>query len=409
MFRLPYIQTVLYAMICLFLVVMMIAFPNEAYSSSLRGLKIWWDVVFPALLPFFITAEILIGFGVVHFLGVLLEPIMRPLFRVPGVGGFILSMSLASGNPMGSKLTVRLRQQGLVSRAEGERLISLTGTSGPLFMFGAVAVGFFHNVTLGIIIASAHYLGAIGVGCIMRFYRSNDEESKTKEKSAQRNLLHRAFHAMHRVRIADKRGFGELLGDAVSSSIQTLLLIGGFIILFSVLYHLLGMVQIDSIVSSFFSILLTLIGIPHELSIALVAGMFEITLGTKFVSEAAEHVPLVHQVAIAGAIIAWSGLSIHAQVLSFLSKTDLRYAPYFYSRLIHMILAAVFTYLLWEPFERCMLNQTSPAFRWSLRLQAVDWNPSSFYLLACLLSAMILTVSGILLWLSKRWAGRSIR
>ena len=38
--------------------------------------------------------------GVVHFLGVLLEPLMRPLFNVPGVGAFALSMGLAAGYPM---------------------------------------------------------------------------------------------------------------------------------------------------------------------------------------------------------------------------------------------------------------------------------------------------------------------
>lgn len=34
----------------------------------------------------FIVSEMLIGFGVVKFIGILLEPFMRPLFRVPGVG-----------------------------------------------------------------------------------------------------------------------------------------------------------------------------------------------------------------------------------------------------------------------------------------------------------------------------------
>ena len=33
----------------------------------------WWEVVFPSLLPFFILSELLIGFGVVKFVGLLLE------------------------------------------------------------------------------------------------------------------------------------------------------------------------------------------------------------------------------------------------------------------------------------------------------------------------------------------------
>lgn len=44
-------------------------FPQHSLDASLRGLSIWWDVVFPSLLPFFIISELLIAFGVVSFLG----------------------------------------------------------------------------------------------------------------------------------------------------------------------------------------------------------------------------------------------------------------------------------------------------------------------------------------------------
>src|SRR5690606_20304655 len=116
----------------LFLVVSLVLYPETAFNSSLEGLQIWWEVVFPALLPFFIASEILMGFGVVHFLGVLLEPFMRPVFRVPGPGAFVMAMGLASGYPIGAKLTSRLREQGLITRSEGERLVSFTNTADPL-------------------------------------------------------------------------------------------------------------------------------------------------------------------------------------------------------------------------------------------------------------------------------------
>ncbi len=68
---------------------------------------------------------------------------MRPLFRVPGVGGFVWAMGLASGNPAGAKLTARLRKENKVNRIEAERLVSFTNSANPLFIFGAIAVGFF--------------------------------------------------------------------------------------------------------------------------------------------------------------------------------------------------------------------------------------------------------------------------
>ena len=76
-----------------FITVSMVQYPKESFDSAIMGLNLWWNVVFPALLPFFILSEILMGLGVVHFIGVLLEPLMRPLFNVPGVGALELSTS----------------------------------------------------------------------------------------------------------------------------------------------------------------------------------------------------------------------------------------------------------------------------------------------------------------------------
>lgn len=156
-------------------------FSEGIFEASLRGLTMWWEIVFPSLLPFFIVSEMLIGFGVVKFIGVLLEPLMRPLFRVPGVGGFVWAMGMASGFPAGAKLSARLRQEGQLTQIEAERLASFTNSSNPLFIFGAVAVGFFHNPQLGVILALAHYLGNICVGLMMRFY-GNETPDRKKER-----------------------------------------------------------------------------------------------------------------------------------------------------------------------------------------------------------------------------------
>ncbi len=102
----------------------MVLYPEEAFSAAVKGLDVWWNIVFPALLPFFIGSEILMGLGVVHFMGVLLEPLMRPLFRIPGAGSFAVAMGLASGFPIGAILTTKMRLKNLVTRYEGERLMS---------------------------------------------------------------------------------------------------------------------------------------------------------------------------------------------------------------------------------------------------------------------------------------------
>lgn len=72
-----------------------------------------------------------------------MEPLMRPLFRVPGTGGFVWAMGLASGYPAGAKLTARLWKDKRITTIEAERLVAFTNSSNPLFLFGAIAIGFF--------------------------------------------------------------------------------------------------------------------------------------------------------------------------------------------------------------------------------------------------------------------------
>ncbi|HZH61912.1 MAG TPA: sporulation integral membrane protein YlbJ, partial [Metabacillus sp.] len=258
--------------------------PKESLDASLRGLTIWWEVVFPSLLPFFIVSELLIGFGVVKFIGVLLEPLMRPIFRVPGIGGFVWAMGMASGNPAGAKLTARMRQEKQLTSIQAERLVSFTSSSNPLFIFGAVAVGFFDKPSLGILLASAHYLGNLCVGLTMRFYGKSDETFDSEKKRTFPSLA-QAFKELHLTRIKQTRPLGKMLGDAVISSIQTLLMIGGFIILFSVFNKILAIIHVTQLIGLIFSSALALFHIASDLSVPLITGIFEITLGNQLVSE----------------------------------------------------------------------------------------------------------------------------
>jgi nucleoside recognition membrane protein YjiH len=116
----------------LLLTMALIAYSETGYRAAVSGLRLFFDVVLPSLLPFFLLSELLLALGVVHFLGEWLEPIMRPVFNVPGVGSFVFSMGLAAGYPMDAVLTAKLRRQNLCTRAEGERLLAFTNSADPV-------------------------------------------------------------------------------------------------------------------------------------------------------------------------------------------------------------------------------------------------------------------------------------
>ncbi|USK35579.1 sporulation integral membrane protein YlbJ [Bacillus sp. F19] len=323
----------------------MIISPKVSFTASKAGLELWWGIVFPSLLPFFILSHLLIGFGIVRFIGVLLEPVMRPLFKVPGIGGFVWAMGWASGSPAGAKLTAEMRKKNQLTALEAERLVSFTNSSNPLFIFGAVAIGFFNNQALGLLLAAAHYSGNLAVGLTMRFHgREQADPSKTGYK---RPSIREAFRQMHQTRIDDTRPFGKMLGDAVLSSIQTLLMVGGFIILFSVLNKLLSLISITDFIALAFSLLLAFFQLSAELSIPLVSGMFEMTLGSQLASAA--DADLLQKAIVTSFLLGFSGLSIQAQVASILAETDIRFQPFFIARILQGGYAACFAWIFWKP------------------------------------------------------------
>jgi sporulation integral membrane protein YlbJ len=365
------LKTIFLAVFIVGLTLAIILNPKESLEASIRGLTIWWEVVFPSLLPFFIVSELLIGFGVVKFIGVLLEPLMRPIFRVPGVGGFVWAMGMASGNPAGAKLTARLRIEKQITAIQAERLVSFTSSSNPLFIFGAVAVGFFNNASLGILLAAAHYLGNLCVGLTMRFYGGSEKTQTFEKKNISFPSIKVAFRELHSTRISESRPIGKMLGDAVVSSIQTLLMIGGFIILFSVFNKVLALMQITDMIASVFTVILALLHIATDLSRPLIAGIFEITLGNQLVSESTAD--LLDKVMIASFILAFGGLSIQAQVASILADTDIRFKPFFSARILQGIYSSIFAFLLFKPLYLNLQSNQSTELPVFIISNSPDW------------------------------------
>ncbi|WZL75021.1 sporulation integral membrane protein YlbJ [Clostridiaceae bacterium 35-E11] len=357
-------------LIVCFLVFNIIRYPQQTFDAAKAGVDTWFSVVLPALLPFFIGAELLIKLGVVHFIGILLEPIVRPIFNVPGQGSFILAMSVTSGYPMGVKLVTQLRNEGVFHKIEAQRLISFCSTSGPLFMIGAVAIGMFHNPQLGSIIAFSHYLGAIATGVIFRFYKF--KHKSLNHYPSKKKYFSRAFSEMFRSIQSNEKSLGDLLGTSVKNSIETLLVIGGFIILFSVIIQLLTLIGFIDVIAMFLENFLLHFDIKKAAYPAIISGIFEVTIGCKLLSEIPK-IPFIQQAIFGTMLISWSGFSIHAQAASFIAKTDLSVGIYLFSKLLHAILSSIFVVLI-LPVSTFIFNfihvpvfsnNTSPAIKFS--------------------------------------------
>ena len=309
----------------------MFIYPQEVLSSAGGGLSLWWCFVLPALLPFFILSELLMAAGFVHFLGILLEAFMRPLFRLPGKAAFVVAMGYTSGFPMGAVLTARLRQAGEITREEGERLLAFTNNPSPGFMFGAVASGMLGKPTLGILLASSVYLANLIVGFLFRFYRVTPGSQQPMHLPS----FKRAWQEMKNAQTRDNRAFGQILGDAIRQSTTTVLMVAGFMAFFSVILRLLNTWHITLFVATLSHSVIRIVEIP--VFQAFFNGLFEMTLGCQETIQALSS--LHQQVALLALLMGWGGLSVFAQVAGLISGTDLRFSSFVIARALQAIIA----------------------------------------------------------------------
>lgn len=346
--------TFLIGIAAIFTVVSVLIYPSQALHASTQGLRIWWNIVFPALLPFFILCDIVIAYGIAHALGVLLDPLLRRLFRLPGIAGWSLISGALAGSPAGVEAVVKLRQAGRIDQLAGERITMLSHFANPIFMITIVAVAFLQRPELALFICMVHYMSALGCAIMFRNYLlpKNFIVDESMKAPAQ-TIWTKVIVAIHEARQQDQRSFGQLLGDAVSSSLQKLMMIGGTIMMFSVLLELVSVTGI----SGLFVTIIQSFAQPHSHSMlvngvnSFISGITEVHIGINSVTQL-EHVSIVWKTAALCGMIGWGGLSVHMQVRALLHTTDIRYTPFLRARLVQSILSMLLVFLLWQPYHR---------------------------------------------------------
>ncbi|GAB6173641.1 hypothetical protein JCM15765_31190 [Paradesulfitobacterium aromaticivorans] len=358
------------ALVLFFLAFAMFYYPQEVVTAATTGLSLWWRFVLPALFPFFILSELLMGQGFVHFLGVLLEPLMRPLFRLPGKASFVLAMAHTSGMPMGAILTARLRQRGEITREEGERLLAFTSNPSPGFMLGAVAAGMLGQPVLGAVLAGSVYSANLIVGLIFRFYRPQD----VSRPQGQQITLSRAWQEMKKAQEEDARPLGQVIGDAITQSGKTILTVGGFIVFFSVIIHLLSVWHVTDILAFLLEPLLGTF-VPAAGVKALLEGLLETTIGCRSAISAFPN--LNQQIAALAFVMGWGGLSVFFQVMSFTSLTDLRFSPFVIGRTLQGLFALILSQFLLKlvdiPAQTAVPASFTTRDFWLMSWYSLEW------------------------------------
>ncbi len=321
--------------IFLLFTICLILFSNSNLSAAKSGLLLWANSVIPSLFPFFVATELLSHTNIVDILGKLLNKVMKPLFNVRGEGSFALIMGIISGYPIGAKIAAQFRENNVCTKEECERLLSFTNNSGPLFIIGTVGISMFGNSAIGILLFITHILACISVGILFRFWKYNSNSLKNndlntyKRKKKNNNL--------------NFSSLGEIIGNSITNSISTIMMIGGFVVLFSVIISILKSSKIIDVLSIFLLPLFNILHIPTSFISPLLTGIFEITNGINVISNIPMKMISIN-IIFTSFLLGFGGISILLQVFSVISKTDLSIKPYVIGKLLQGIFAAIYTY-----------------------------------------------------------------
>ena len=308
----------------LFITFQLLISSKSIFDSVLFSFNIWKNSIFPSLFPFFVLSDVLVNYGFVELTGNLFKPIIYKLFKVKGEAAYIFIMSMLSGFPSSAKYIRELYFNKKIDENEGTKILMFTHFSNPLFILGTISISFLNNKQVGILVLLCHYITNIIIGIIFKNYcPSKNENIKFSLKDS--------LSAMTKYQLNNKKTFGNIFNHAITTSIDTLLLILGTMTTFLI---------ITTIIDNNLNI--------NDLCQAILNGLIEMTQGLKYVSLL--NVSLKIKAIISTILISFGGICVHLQIISILSDTKIKYLPFLLSRIIHSVISGFLVYILFDFF-----------------------------------------------------------
>ena len=311
--------------ICFFILCLVIN-PQRYIESIFSGMVLFVKNVAPALFPFFFFTKLLTGLGMANSLGKALKRPISKLYNAPGESGYILVMSLISGYPIGAKLISDFYENGNFSVENCKKVSSFTSTSGPLFVVGTVGTLMFTSPKAGYVLFLCHALGALINGLLYRGRKSVA-----------------GISAMPTAETDDK-----LLNNSITSSILSVLIVGGYIAIFSMIIDIAMDIKLVDALAFLLEKPLSLFGIPSEVASATVISMIEITRGCQAFAQSGVDIKII--LPFVAGLLSFGGLSITFQSLTFLKNCKIKTHFYFLTKLTQAIITFLISLVLVQLF-----------------------------------------------------------
>jgi hypothetical protein len=319
-------------------------YPTETLHASKEGLLLWWERIVPAMLPMLILCDALMHVGIFRYLGTKLAPLLHTVYALPAQTGWALVTGFAFGSPMGSKITATLRRQGNITREEGNRLLAMSDLCSPLWIVSVIGTASWNAPMIGVGIIALHITSAWCAGTVCNTIM------RLRSKPQPRPITPPDVSAV-------SPPIGTLLTTSIHEACGALLLIGGWMIVGSVVLTMIETFAHDTV-----------------RNLSWLYGIIDLNLSAFSLPPwTLPQAPNVTWAMCMGAMLAWGGLSLHAQVHAMLRGTDLLYSAFVLGRLVHVAISVPLTALCWPLFTASLPN--TPMLFASANALDTMWTP----------------------------------
>lgn len=258
---------------------LLLAFPALAVEGASAGLLLWFNVVLPTLAPFMICTRMVSVLGAERLLIRPFYPLIHGILGFSEPGSYVLLCGLLCGYPLGARLCAEKLKSKEISLAEARCLLATANHPSPMFLLGFVnrqVVRVFEPPGLSSSLSASSslpfsyfpwliplclYLPVIPLSFLARhFYRFENQDPQNSQDSQNfQDLQNPQEHQEHREHQEDQvqvhpqvhqktspssehrdgnpssNPSGISVEDAIFSTAHTMVLIGGWIMLFSIL------------------------------------------------------------------------------------------------------------------------------------------------------------------------------
>lgn len=308
----------------LFLIlILLVIFPKICIDGAARGLLLWFNTVLPTLFPFFLVTRLILSLNLIPRSLSAFYPVMT---------------GLIAGYPTGAATISELIKSGQINVRQGQLLMIISNNASPGFLIGIAGCicgdvpGGQYYIWFSTILSSAIITLLYSTKYLKKLSANPDTPNIIAEKSRMQGNTAKQDPASGLTGKEKKNNTAFLgtLEDTMFECFRLLVLIGGYIIIFSVLADFSSL-----IVSGF---------LPHSI----IAGTFEITTGITLIMSDAGKLPVIIKGTAAAALCGFGGISALLQTSGVIRDSGLSLSKYTFHKLLCAAAGGVIFYFMYS-------------------------------------------------------------